>query len=361
MVLLIIGLFVWAAFVSASLASAGETVVVDLRDVLNTLLIHSNETLPERVIESIRNQSESINGTLTYYAGNTTLNWMQVYNLFMFLWSVSFAHGLVIMVVSSSIGMWYFSKNKSRQPNLRVHKMPTFYIMDSLFRTVVFHFGTVAIGSALIATLKLIRWVVAWFQAQLKSSTSGPTFLPQNFRTALNCVIQCLLSWMQSLLQIVSHYSYIYASIKGRSFADSGRMVFGLVIKYTGLMTSVSILCSTIIFFCKVSISVAACFTYSMIVSNVDMFSMQGESPIFSPVASIILCFVLAYTICTAFFNVFDIAVDTILICYVTDIDENQLRHMGDPKFRFPAHVKANKFAFLPVQPIESVSQLTTA
>jgi uncharacterized membrane protein len=39
---------------------------------------------------------------------------MQIYNLFMFLWSVSFAHGLVIMVVSSSIGMWYFSKNKSR-------------------------------------------------------------------------------------------------------------------------------------------------------------------------------------------------------------------------------------------------------
>ncbi len=42
----------------------------------------------------------------------------------MFLWSMSFFHGLVIMVVSSSVAMWYFSKNKSKQKHLKVHKMP---------------------------------------------------------------------------------------------------------------------------------------------------------------------------------------------------------------------------------------------
>jgi hypothetical protein len=60
-----------------------------------------------------------------------------------------------------------------------------------------------------------------------------------------------------------------------------------------------------------------------MIVSNVSRFLPGGESAIVSPVISIIVCFLLSYTIATAFFNVFDIAVDTILICYITDIDEN--------------------------------------
>jgi hypothetical protein len=124
-------------------------------------------------------------------------------------------------------------------------------------------------------------------------------------------------------LEIVTHYSYIYASIKGDSFARSGGMVFGLILKYTTLLTSVSVMCTAVIFLCKVSICVTACFTYYMIVSNVSMFLPGGESAIVSPVISIIVCFLLSYTIATAFFNVFDIAVDTILICYITDIDEN--------------------------------------
>jgi hypothetical protein len=131
------------------------------------------------------------------------------------------------------------------------------------------------------------------------------------------------------------------------------------VLKYTTLLASVSVMCTSVIFLCKMSICIAASFMYYMIVSNVGAFGPTGESAITSPVISIIVCFLLAYAITTAFFNVFDISVDTILICYVTDIDENQMRHMGDPKFRFPAHVKQDHFSFLP--PIEPARTMNEA
>lgn len=266
---------------------------------------------------------------------------------------------MVIMVVSSSVAMWYFSKNKSKQKNLKVHKMPKFYIMDSLARTMCFQMGTLALGSFLIASLSMVRYMVAWIQARLQNASPQSQYIPQNIRTMLDCIIQCFLKTLQRILEIVTHYSYIYASLKGQSFSRSGGMVFGLILKYTSLLTSVSVMCTAVIFLCKISICVAACFTYYMIVSNVPMFQPDGAFAIVSPVISIIVCFLLAYTIATAFFNVFDIAVDTILICYITDIDENQLRHMGDPKFRFPAHVKPNAFSFLPTQIIESVAHIS--
>jgi hypothetical protein len=111
----------------------------------------------------------------------------------MFLWSFAYAQGFVIMVISSSVGMWYFSKNKSRQANLRVHPMPTFYILDSVFRTLLFHMGTIAVGSCLIAILSSVRWFVLWIQQQLNMSRPTAQYIPATIKMALDCVAQCLL------------------------------------------------------------------------------------------------------------------------------------------------------------------------
>lgn len=167
-------------------------------------------------------------------------------------------------------------------------------------------------------------------------------------RLAVDCILQCLLRWMQTLLEIVTHYSYIQSAIKGDSFAESGRQVFSLVLKHTSLLASISVMTNSVMAVCKMSVCVAACFCYYMIVSNVPQFAPGADNMIHSPIVSMVLCFLVAYVVASGFFNVFSIAVDTILLCYVTDMDENQMRHMGDPAFRFPAHVKASSFSFFP-------------
>lgn len=340
-------LIMWALFVAASLASAGDTVVVDMRQALRELLDSSNATLAQRAVGALLNETLSWNSTLTYYAGETTLNWLQILNAFVFLWTLAFNHGLAVFVISGAVSMWYFSQNKSKQRDLKVHKMPRFYILDSLARAARYSLGTVALGSLLLAVVSSVRYFVAYIQKRLQAQRGAPEYLPRTMRTLVDCVVQCLLGWFQTLLEIVTRYSYIYASIKGESFAQSGRLVFGLLLKHTRLMASVSVLCTTLITLCKLSICVASCLVYYSIITNVAEFRAGGESAISSPVISLIACFLLAYVISTAFFSVFDVAIDTVLLCYVTDMDENVLRHMGDPKFNVPAHVKKGNFDFL--------------
>jgi solute carrier family 44 (choline transporter-like protein), member 2/4/5 len=349
-VALVLLLFVWFAYVAASLASAGEVVVVDVRQELDMLRQQANTTISQRVLDSLINATNEWDGSLTYYAGNTALNWLQIYNAFMFLWSAAFVHGFSIMVTASAVGMWYFSKNKSKQADLKVHKLPKYYILDSVARTLLFHTGTIAVGSLLIAIVSTIRWFVQWLQAQLmrQYSQHESTYIPVNIRLAIDCIIQCLLRSMQTILEIVTHYSYIFAAVKGESFAESGRQVFSLILKYTTLLASVSVMTNSVIAICKMSVCVASCFCYYAIIISSDQFAPGGENTIYSPIASIVICFLLSYLIASGFFNTFSVAVDTILICYVTDIDENELRHMGDKRFRFPAHVKSSTFSFLP-------------
>jgi len=44
------------------------------------------------------------------------------------------------------------------------------------------------------------------------------------------------------------------------------------------------------------------------------------------------------------FMSVFDLSVDSVLVCYCTDVEENQARHGGDPKFKTSLHMSSSAF-----------------
>lgn len=49
------GLFVWAAFVAASLASAGDAVIIDIKQVVSDITTKYNSTVPPRILDAIKN------------------------------------------------------------------------------------------------------------------------------------------------------------------------------------------------------------------------------------------------------------------------------------------------------------------
>ena len=42
--------------------------------------------------------------------------------------------------------------------------------------------------------------------------------------------------------------------------------------------------------------------------------------------------------------SVFDLSVDSVLVCYCTDVEENQARHGGDSKFKTSIHMSSTAF-----------------
>ncbi len=50
--------------------------------------------------------------------------------------------------------------------------------MDSIARTLCFQLGTLAMGSFLIASLSMVRFMVAWIQARLQASSPTSQYIP---------------------------------------------------------------------------------------------------------------------------------------------------------------------------------------
>lgn len=83
------------------------------------------------------------------------------YNVITLFWMSQFIIGCQHMVVAGSVAKWFFTRNKSQLgwPIVNSFKLLTRY-----------HLGTVALGSLIIALMKLIRLVFKAFEVRICKS-----------------------------------------------------------------------------------------------------------------------------------------------------------------------------------------------
>ena len=82
------------------------------------------------------------------------------YLLFCFFWTGQFILALGEIVFAMTIAKWYFSRDKST--------VGSFTVIASINASMLYHSGTAAFGSLIIAIIKMIRAVIAYFQRKGK-------------------------------------------------------------------------------------------------------------------------------------------------------------------------------------------------
>ena len=73
--------------------------------------------------------------------------WLQWFNLFGFYWGMNFVTSYGEMVLAGVFAKWYWTRDKT--------KIPCSALCTSIFNTTVFHLGTLAFGSLIIAIIKV--------------------------------------------------------------------------------------------------------------------------------------------------------------------------------------------------------------
>ena len=87
--------------------------------------------------------------TFTKYTkqGFGFVSWMQWFNLFGFYWAMNFVTAYGEMILAGVFAKWYWTKHKS--------KIPSTTVCSSIFNATVYHLGTIAFGSLIIAIIKV--------------------------------------------------------------------------------------------------------------------------------------------------------------------------------------------------------------
>ncbi len=199
-----------------------------------------------------------------------------------------------------------------------MYKGSTWRIASSLRRVLRYSLGSIAFGSFLIALIQAIRAVCAYIQRKLEPAAKNNSQL-----RFLLCCVQCCLKCLQKAIEVVTRNAYIYTALKGDSFCGAGARVFGLVRKHGSVFVMVNILGEVIMFLGKITIATACGWGAYVLLDNIADFKPGGKNELSSTWLPILVTVFFAYATASGFMMIFDLSVDTVLVCYCTDMEEN--------------------------------------
>ena len=350
----------WWVFVVAGLTTAGTAIQVDgpARALAAATALAGSAGVTNATLASFLS-TPGVNATYTAIQDVTALQYLLIYYFFGLLWTGSFVTGCATLIVAGAVAAWYFGRVPSGAAaglGRTVHacnpfgccmgrrgelapgavRPDTFYtpeaspVCASVCRLLKYYLGTVALGSFFIAFLGFVRAVLAYVYRRLRAGGSDSPWLK-----FLCCCVQCCLGCLQRFVELITRNAYIYTAIKGTGFCGSSAAIFGLLVANAGTVAAVTILSEVILFLGKVLIAAGSTWVAWAVLDNTPAFNAGGASPLTSTWLVIVINFFFAYLTASAFMLVFDLAIDTVLICYLLDRGENG---------GLAAHVDAAKF-----------------
>ncbi|XKL67398.1 hypothetical protein PGB90_002889 [Kerria lacca] len=306
-----LSIVIWFILIFVYLKSLGNSVytvqhLTDDRDCRCTVYRDNDWCLPSQF--EIECSSISKTGPCTLakcafkeFRSPTLKFYFHLYNFFGLLWSLYFISGFNRIILSFCFKTWYWTYNK--------HEIPFFTLFYSVYTTLRFHLGTVAIGSFLIATCGFLRTLLKRAHRVVKN-TDG---------LLMQCTMwsmRCCFWFLQKFLIFISNNAYIMCSINGEGFFSSAHEAFGLL---TRNVVRVIVLDKVLDFLMLVG---KLAVTSIMVILSYFTFSSPSLSLNY-PWVPVILVGILTWIIASSFFTVYTIAVDTLFLSFLRDIEMN--------------------------------------
>eukprot|EP00545_Synedropsis_sp_CCMP1620_P000665 CAMPEP_0119013882 /NCGR_PEP_ID=MMETSP1176-20130426/9166_1 /TAXON_ID=265551 /ORGANISM="Synedropsis recta cf, Strain CCMP1620" /LENGTH=520 /DNA_ID=CAMNT_0006967009 /DNA_START=43 /DNA_END=1605 /DNA_ORIENTATION=+ len=129
--------------------------------------------------------------------------------LLAFYWTMQVIKNVLHVTVAGVVGTWWFSPSDARSccsPSVR----------DSFVRATSTSFGSICLGSLLVAMVQVLNHLVR--QARRHGRGNG----------VLLCIIECLVSVLQSLIEYFNKWAFVYVGLYGYSYVEAGPKVMEL-------------------------------------------------------------------------------------------------------------------------------------
>jgi choline transporter-like protein 2/4/5 len=214
------------------------------------------------------------------------------------------------MIVAGAVGSWYWKRNK------KLFDPKAMYVLNSTKRAVLYHFGTVAFGSFIVAVVQFIRILFEKFYSELKKATGD-----NKVWKGVAWAVRIFLFLFELLIKYINKHAYVQTALYGSHFIKSAINAFTLLTRNFMQIGILQTITTIALFMGKVLVSMATCFVgYGLSYSGWLLISDRGN-PISSPLLVACICFLIAFTISSIFIRIVDTAIDTILQCFLVDYE----------------------------------------
>ncbi|XP_075239030.1 choline transporter-like protein 2 isoform X2 [Convolutriloba macropyga] len=245
------------------------------------------------------------------FVGSEYISAVHAYNLFMSLWLINFIIALGQCTLAGGFAGWYWTRG---EPGA----LP---VIKSYYRCLRYHMGSLAFGSFIIAVIQIIRMILEYLDHKYKDKKGMiATFVMK----CLRCCFWCF----EKFIKFINKNAYIVIAIYGKNFCISAMDAFFLILRNAARVAILNGITAFLLFTCKLAITALMGFLaflfFSGQVTQVEEW-VPDLNYYFIP---IIVVVVGTYIVATIFFDVYDMAVDTIFFCVLEDLE----RHDGSPE-----------------------------
>ncbi|CAN0007533.1 unnamed protein product, partial [Choristocarpus tenellus] len=231
------------------------------------------------------------------------MRYASLYLLFSYFWTSEFILALGQIVVAMSVATWYFTRDKN--------KIGSGTVGQALWRSVWYHSGTAAFGSLIIAIVKTIRAIVAYFQKKAKDS--GNKIVQAGDINAILCCVQCCLWCLEKCMKFLNKNAYIQTAMFGYNFCKAAKKAFFLIARNIARVGSISVVSEIVLIIGIVVTPLCSTFLFYIMVDyqlGDDLHGLVGVS---------MVVFIASAFMGKMFTEVLGMAISTILQCFLAD------------------------------------------
>ncbi|XP_006823430.1 choline transporter-like protein 2 [Saccoglossus kowalevskii] len=252
------------------------------------------------------------------YSGDPNLFRMQIYILFGLFWIMNFIVALDQIVLAGAFASYYWAFTKPKD-------IPVFPVSYSLGRSLRYHLGSLAFGSFIIAVIQIIRVMLEYLDHKLKGSENK---VAKFLLKCMKCCFWCL----EKFMKFLNKNAYIMIAVYGKNFCTSAKNAFFLLMRNIVRVVVLDKITDFLLFLGKLMVTAAvgtlAYFFFTNQISWYETYLSDylGSVPTLNYywIPMIIIC-ILTYLIASIFFSVYNMAIDTLFLCFLEDLE----RHDG--------------------------------
>jgi len=226
---------------------------------------------------------------------------LMYYQVFMFFWVTSFLSAVFQVSTAGGVATWYFSRDMNGPQSIG---SPT---LRSFGRSLTKSFGSLALGSLILAVVQFINFILR--VVKKKNQIKNPIF-----SFIISCV-QCIFGCVQRIVKFLNRYAYIYIAMHGDGFCSSAKNCFNLISRNFFSAAIVDLLGEFVLFVGKL-LGTAACTIFTL--GIVQTLGRQLSGVTIGMVAAV------AFAIFSIFAHVVGVSVDTVMVCYLEDLERNK-------------------------------------
>lgn len=236
--------------------------------------------------------------------------YFMIYTLwFGIIWIIAFIIACNEFVVIVATVTWYFSRKDIPDSD----GIPgDSEVWMGYYWTIRYHFGSLAFGSCILAIVWIIRALFEYIAGKMEDATGN-----NGCTKCLVCCCRCILDCFDRFIRHLTQNAYIYMALSNESFCSSAINAFLLTLKNSVKFAMVDGMAGMFMLIGKACISVTTTFIGFILIKPM----MPKGVTISDPFIPVLVIFLISYTISAVFIGIFDASANTILQCYLMDMD----------------------------------------